>query len=68
MGEKRNAYRINGKARRKETIRKTICRWVNNFKMDLRGTVWDSVDRINLAQDRDYWRVSVNTVMKLRVP
>jgi hypothetical protein len=29
---------------------------------------WDGMDLINLAQDRDLWRVLVNTVMNLRVP
>jgi hypothetical protein len=29
---------------------------------------WDGVDWIELAQDRDQWRVLVNTVMNLRVP
>jgi imidazole glycerol phosphate synthase subunit HisF len=28
------------------------CRWVDNFKMDLREIGWDSVDWIDRAQDR----------------
>jgi hypothetical protein len=35
--------------------------------MDLREVVWGGVDWINLAQDRDKWRVLVYTVMNLRV-
>jgi hypothetical protein len=35
--------------------------------MDLEETGWGSVDWIQLAQDRDRWRVLVNTVMDLRV-
>jgi hypothetical protein len=31
-------------------------------------TVWEGVDWIHLAQDRDQWRVVVNTVMNLWVP
>jgi hypothetical protein len=32
------------------------------------GMGWDGMDWIYLAQDRDQWRVLVNTVMNLRVP
>jgi hypothetical protein len=34
----------------------------------LREIGWDSVDWIDLAQDREQWRALVNTVMNLRVP
>jgi hypothetical protein len=40
-------------------------RWVDNIKMDLRETGWDGMNWIELAQDRDQWRVLVNTVMNL---
>jgi hypothetical protein len=40
----------------------------DNIKMDLREIVWDDVDWIELAQDRDQWRALVNKVMNLRVP
>jgi hypothetical protein len=43
-------------------------RWVDNIKMDLGEIEWDGRDWIELAQDRDQWRVLVNTVMNLRVP
>jgi hypothetical protein len=36
--------------------------------MDLGEIGWDSVDLIELAQDRDQWRALVNTVMNLRFP
>jgi hypothetical protein len=41
---------------------------MDKMKIDLRGTEWDGMDWIDLAQDRDQWRVLVNTVMNLRVP
>jgi hypothetical protein len=40
---------------------------VDNIKMDLREIGWDGVDWIDLAQDRDQWRVLVKMVMNLRV-
>jgi hypothetical protein len=40
---------------------------VNDIKMDLGEIGWDSMDWIDLAQDRDQWRALVNTVMNLRV-
>jgi hypothetical protein len=43
-------------------------RWVDNIKMDLSKIGWESVDWIDMAQDRDQWRALVNTVLNLRVP
>jgi hypothetical protein len=58
MEEKKNAYRtLVGEPR-----------WVNNIKMDLRERELDSMDWIDLAQDRDQRRALVNTVMNLRIP
>jgi hypothetical protein len=33
--------------------------------MDLREIGWDSMDWIDLAEDRDQWRALVNTVINL---
>jgi hypothetical protein len=41
---------------------------VDNIRLDLGEVGWDVVDCIGLAQDRNKWRVLVNSVMKLRVP
>jgi hypothetical protein len=41
---------------------------MDNIKMDLREIGWGCMDWIDLAQDRDNWKVLVNTVMNLRVP
>jgi hypothetical protein len=40
---------------------------VDNIKIDLREIEWDSVDWIDLAQDRDQRRALVNTVMNFQV-
>jgi hypothetical protein len=69
MRERRNAYRILvGKPEGKRPLGRPRRRWVDNIKMDLREVGWDGRDWIDLAQDRDRWRVYVNAVMNLRVP
>jgi hypothetical protein len=69
MGEKRHTYRILvGKPEGKRPLGRPRRRWENNIKMDLREIGWGGMDWINLAEDRDQWRVLANTVMNLRVP
>jgi hypothetical protein len=41
---------------------------VNDIKMDLKEIGCDSMDWIDLAQDRDQWRALFNMVMNLQVP
>jgi hypothetical protein len=67
-GEK-TAYRILvGKPEGKKPLGRERHRWVDNIKIDLTEIGWDSLDWIDVAQDRDQWRALVNTVMNLRVP
>jgi hypothetical protein len=40
---------------------------VDNIKMYLREIGWDSMDWIDLPQDRDQWRALVSTVINFRV-
>jgi hypothetical protein len=69
IGAKRNANGILvGKPEGKRPLGKPRRRWVDNNKMDLREIGWDSVDWVNMAQDRDQWRALVNTVINLRAP
>jgi hypothetical protein len=69
MGEMRNAYRILvGKPEGKRPLGTPRRRWVDTIKMDLREIGWDGRDWIELAQDRDQWKVLVNTVKNLWVP
>jgi hypothetical protein len=61
MGEERNepeGRRPLGRPRR---------RWEDGIRINLREIGWESVEWIQLAQDRDQWRDLVNTVMNLRV-
>jgi hypothetical protein len=69
MGERRDAYSaLVGKREGRRTLGRPRRRWENNIKMDLREVGWGGMDCINLAQNRDRWRVLVNAVMNLRAP
>jgi hypothetical protein len=66
--EKKNAYRILvGKLEEKRPLGRRRRRWVNNTKMDLRKIGWGGMDCIDLSQDRDQWKVLVNTIMNFRI-
>jgi len=43
-------------------------RWEDNIKTDFQEVGCGDMDWIELAQDRDRWRVLVNAVVNLRVP
>jgi hypothetical protein len=69
QGEVRGAYNILvGRPEGRRPLGKPRRRWEDNIKMDLREIVFEDVDRIHWARDRDRWRALVNTVMNLRVP
>jgi hypothetical protein len=66
--ERRGAYRdLVGKPEGRRPPGRPRCRWEDNIKMDIRDLGLGGIDWINLAQDRDRWRASVNTVMNFRV-
>jgi hypothetical protein len=69
MEEKRNAYRILvGKPEGRRLLGRPRRRRVDNIQMYLREIEWDSLDWIDLAQDRDNWRALVNVVMNIWAP
>jgi hypothetical protein len=69
MGAKRNAYKILvGKPEVKRSLGRPRRRWEDNIKMVLREIGCGGMDWIDVAQDRDHWRILVNTVMNLQVP
>ena len=40
----------------------------DNIKIDLKEVVWEGMDWIDLAQNKDRWQARLNAVMKLQVP
>ena len=42
-------------------------RWVDNIRMDLKEVMFNTGNWVDLAQDRDYWRVPLNAKLNLRV-
>jgi len=70
IGEMRNAYNILiGKPEGKRLLGRSGRIWEYNIKMDLRDIVWEGVDWIHMAEDREEWGGGglVKTVMNFRV-
>jgi hypothetical protein len=69
MGEMRNPYDILvGKPEGKRPLGRHGRRWKYNIRVDLGEVGWESVDWMNLAQDRDQWRAVMNTLTYHWVP
>jgi hypothetical protein len=69
VGKRRGAYRILvGRPEGRRPLGRPRRKWEDNIKMDLQEVVWEGMDWIDMAQDRDRWRAVVNAVMSLRVP
>jgi len=69
MGERRSTYRVLvGKLVEKKPLGRPRRRWEDNIKMDLQEVGCESLDWIELTQDRERWRALVNAVMNLRLP
>jgi hypothetical protein len=67
--EKRTPYRIfMGKPEGKRSQGRPRRRWVDNIIMNLREIGSDSMDWIDLAQDRDQFSALMKTKMDLRFP
>jgi hypothetical protein len=63
MGEMRNALACKmlvSKSESKTPLRRPRRRWKDNFKMDFKEIGYESVNWIQVAQDRVQWRTLVN--------
>jgi hypothetical protein len=69
VGEDRGVYRVLvGKPEGKRLLGRPRRRWEDNIKMDLQEVEGDRGEWMELAQDRDRWRVLVGKVRNFRVP
>jgi hypothetical protein len=58
-------YRVSvGKPEGKRPLGRPMRRWKDNIKINLQEVGSRGMDWIELAQDRDRWRVLVNMVLK----
>ena len=69
MEEVRSAFKIlTGKPTGKRPIGRPRRRWEENIRMDFEEIGINAGNWVDSAQDRNYWRVLVNTALNLRVP
>ena len=57
-----------GKPEGKRQLRRSGRRWEDNIEMDLQEVGCGGRDWIDMAPDRERWRVFVNAVMNIWVP
>ena len=69
MEEGRSGFKIlTGKPTGNIALGRRRLRWEDNIRMDLQEIGINAGNRVDSAQDRNYWRVLVNAALNLRVP
>ena len=69
MEERRGAYRVLvEKPQGKRKLGSPRHRQEDNIKIDIQEIVWEGLNWINLAQDRDRWWTVQDAVVKSQVP
>jgi len=67
MGQGRDVYRVLARIfEEKRPLGRPRRSWKDNIKMNLQEVGCGGMDCIELAEDRDRWRLLVSTVMNLR--
>ena len=68
MEEGRSAFKIlTGKPTGNRPLGRSRRRWEDNIRMDLKEIGINTRNWLDSAQDRDCWRVLVNSALNLRV-
>ena len=69
MGEDTSASKIlTGTPAGERPLERHRRRWEDNIRMGLREICISTRNRVDMAQDRDYWRALVNASLNFRVP
>ena len=69
MEEGRSAFKIlTGLPTEKRPLGRPRHRWEDTIRMELEEIGINAGERVDSAQDRDYWRALVNAALNLRVP
>ena len=69
MKEGRNAFKIlTGESTGKRSLGRPRSRWEDNIRMDLKEVGINTMNWVDSAQDRNYWRGLVNAALNFRVP
>jgi hypothetical protein len=66
MKARKGAYRVLAKKPEGKPLGRPRRRWEDNIQMALQEVGWDSINWIDLAQDRDRWRALVIAIITLR--
>ena len=68
-GEGRSAFKIlTGKPTGKRPLGRPRRKWEDNIRMDLEEISINAGNRVDSAQDENYWRALANAALNLQVP
>ena len=59
---------LTGTSAGKRPLGRPRFRWEDNIRMDLKEIYINTMNWVDSAPDRDYWRAVVNAALNLRIP